>query len=83
LQDDASMFNGGPTGEPATPVVAVLPYGSSPRSHPGGPIIGRRWLPGIAWLTAPAAMRTRPCLRRGLRPRRQPDRHVDYDAERL
>jgi len=78
------MFNGGPTGEPATPVVAVPPYGcSSPSSHPGGPIIGRRCLPGIARLTAPAAMRTRPSLRRGLRPRRQPDRHVDYDAERL
>ena len=78
------MFNGGPTGEPATPVVAVPPYGcSSPSSHPGGPIIGRRWLPGIAWLTATAALRTRPSLWRGLRPRRQPDRHVDYDGERL
>jgi len=69
------MFNDGPTGEPATPVVAVPPYGcSSPSSHAGGPIIGRRWLPGIARLTAPAAMRTRP---------RRRDGRVDYDAERL
>ena len=74
------MFNDGPTGEPATPVVAVPPDGcSSQSSHAGGPIIERRGLLGIARLTAPAAMRTRPSLRRGLRP----DRYVDYDAERL